>query len=314
VAIQQDLSLSAPTPSGSIAINARCMLRSEGEQCVVLVAGLPVHHYSVKDAVAEAYAMVLLVDGGYATQKEVGVAFGCSERTVRRHQDRYADRGMTALATRSGWRPGRRRVPSKRARIIEHLKTEGVSNREIARRLGVTEKAIRKQVGPSERQVQQQFLAFSNAAQSICPRAAAQPEPSTLTEQAQLSAPPLVEDAPQPVAWSSPSEPLAEESEPVAMSLDVDPTNRVSDRLLACLGLLEDAAPVFGEAKAVPSAGVLCALPVLVASGIFASAHKIYGQIGPAFYGLRTTLLTLLLMALWRVTVSKISAEELPWC
>ena len=85
------------------------------------------------------------------------------------------------------------------------------------------------------------------------------------------------------------------------MSLDVDPTNRVGDRLLACLGLLDDAAPVFGEAKAVPSAGVLCALPVLVASGIFASAHKIYGQIGPAFYGLRTTLLTLLLMALGRI-------------
>ena len=62
----------------------------------------------------------------------------------------------------SGWRPGRRRVPTKRARIIERLKTEGVSNREIARRLGVTEKAIRKQVGPSERQAQQQLLPLSN--------------------------------------------------------------------------------------------------------------------------------------------------------
>jgi len=42
------------------------MLRGEGEQCVVLLAGLPVHHYSVKDAVAETYAMVLLTDGGDA--------------------------------------------------------------------------------------------------------------------------------------------------------------------------------------------------------------------------------------------------------
>jgi prepilin-type processing-associated H-X9-DG protein len=30
-------------------------------------------------------------------------------------------------------------------------------------------------------------------------------------------------------------------------------------------------------------------------------AQKIYGSLGPAFYGLRTSLLTLLLMALWRV-------------
>ena len=70
------------------------MVRAEGEHRVVIVAGLPVHHYSVTDAMAEAYAMVVLVDGGYATQKEVAVAFGSSDRTVRRHQGRDADGGM----------------------------------------------------------------------------------------------------------------------------------------------------------------------------------------------------------------------------
>ena len=71
--------------------------------------------------------------------------------------------------------------------------------------------------------------------------------------------------------------------------------------MLACCGDLDDAAPIFADATAVPGAGVLCALPVLVASGIFRIAHKLYGEIGPAFYGLRTTLVTLLLMALWRI-------------
>jgi hypothetical protein len=42
-------------------------------------------------------------------------------------------------------------------------------------------------------------------------------------------------------------------------------------------------------------------LAVLVASGVFDCAQKIYGSLGPAFYGLRTSLLTLLLMALWRI-------------
>jgi hypothetical protein len=46
---------------------------------------------------------------------------------------------------------------------------------------------------------------------------------------------------------------------------------------------------------------VLLALPVLVASGVFECAQKIYGSLGAAFYGLRTSLLTLLLMALWRI-------------
>jgi hypothetical protein len=65
--------------------------------------------------------------------------------------------------------------------------------------------------------------------------------------------------------------------------------------------LLEDAPPLFGSATAVPRAGVLLAVPVLVVSGVFECAQKIYGSLGPAFYGLRTSLLTLLLMALWRI-------------
>ena len=306
MATQQELPLAAPVSSGPLSINARCALRSEGEHRVVVVAGLPVHHYSVHDAVAEAYAMVLLVDAGYATQREVAAAFGCSERTLRRHQERYHDGGMAALATRSGWRPGRRRVPTKRLRIIEGLQAEGISNREIARRMGVTEKAIRRQVGPSERCTQQQSLpldtentggpasAMSTATFAAEPLEQAPPSPMG-------QALPLVSPEQKTPPPASPDQAVSAEPEPVAMSLDSDPANRVWDRLLACFGLLDDAAPVFGNGKAVPGAAVLGAVPVLVASGVFRIAHKVYGEIGPAFYGLRTTLLTLLLMALWRV-------------
>ena len=299
MATQQDLPLPAPASSGTVAINVRCMVRAEDEQRVVVVAGFPMHHYSVKDAVAKAYAVVLLVDNGYATQTEVAVAFGCSERTVRRHQQRYADGGMTALATRSGWRPGRRRIPSRRVRIVERLKAEGESNREIARRLGVTERAIRKLVGPSERPPVQQLLSLDNSAE----RGSGLPAPSpaeamSSTEQRGLTPPrPEGQTAPS----GSPEQVVCEEPEPVARSLDPDPADRTWDRLLACFGLLDDAAPVFGNAQAVPGSAVLCALPVLVQSGIFRIAHNIYGEIGPAFYGLRTTLVTLLLMALWRI-------------
>ena len=299
---QQDLPLSAPVPSGTVVINARCMVRAEGEHRVVIVAGLPVHHYSVKDAVAEAYAMVVLVDGGYATQKEVAVAFGRSDRTVRRYQGRYADGGMTGLAPRSGWRPGRRRLPSKRGHLIARLKLDGVSNREIARRLGVTENAIRKQVGPTEPRLQQQSLPLASPSERPSPPAASPPAPTeTSSTPAELTPPRRGDDAPPAAPLTSHNGPVTDEPEPVAMSLDVDPSNRAWDRLLACFGYLDDAAPIFADAKAVPGAGVLCALPVLVASGIFRIAHKIYGEIGPAFYGLRTTLVTLLLMALWRI-------------
>jgi len=302
VAEQQCLPLPETVSSRTAAINARCLLCAEGEQRVVVVAGLPMHHYSEKDAVAEAYAMVLLVDGGHATQKEIAVAFRCSERTVRRHQERYADGGMTALAKRSGWRPGRRRVPSKRTRIIERLKAEGLSNRAIAKRLGVTENAIRKQVGPADRPTHQQRLPLADPPGQSDTAVPSVPEPRQLSPECAELTPPSCSDDGQTSARQAPSDGQGvEDPEAVAMSLDIDPANRIWDRLLACFGLLDDAAPIFGNAKAVPAAGVLCALPALVASGIFRSAHKIYGEIGPSFYGLRTTLLTLLLMALWRI-------------
>jgi hypothetical protein len=91
------------------------------------------------------------------------------------------------------------------------------------------------------------------------------------------------------------------DDEPLPMSLDRDASDRTLDRQLAYLGLLDDAAPLFCEGSSVPAVGVLLALPCLITSGLFETSRKLYGEIGPAFYGLRTTLLTLLLMALLRI-------------
>lgn len=168
---QMALGLPSSRRSEAIVINSRCTLRIEDEQRVVLVAGLVVHSYDAEDPVAEAYAMVMLVEAGYAQQNEVARAFGCSERTVRRHQCRYAQGGMAALSRRDGWRPGRRRIDRKRLRLVERFKAEGISNREIAKRLGVTEKAIRKLIGPLKEPVQQVlFQEETGAAKKNCSR------------------------------------------------------------------------------------------------------------------------------------------------
>jgi hypothetical protein len=92
---QQDLPLPSPAASNTVAINARCSLRIEVDQRAIVVAGLPVHHFCADDAVAEAYAMVFLVEQGFAQQTDVARAFGRSVRTVRRYQTRYQ---------RAGWR------------------------------------------------------------------------------------------------------------------------------------------------------------------------------------------------------------------
>jgi transposase len=291
---QQALALPSPAPSNTVVINARCSLRIEAGQRVIVVAGLPVHHYRAEDAVAEAYAMMFLVESGFAQQTDVARAFARSVRTVRRYQGRYAQGGMAALGREEGWRRGRRRISGKRLRSIEILKSEGMSNRTIAHRLGVSEKAIRKLVGPSKpaESTQLAFAGITTAAAGK-PPAPGVPAAESGGDAADRALPSA--DDRDPI--SAP----ADDGEPVAMSLDRDASDRTFDRQLAYLGLLDDAAPLFREGASVPGVGVLCALPCLLESGLLRISRKLYGEIGPAFYGLRTTLLTLLLMALLRI-------------
>ena len=292
---QQALPLPSPPPSNTVVINARCSLRMATDQRVIVVAGLPVHHYRAEDTAAEAYAMVFLVESGFALQTDVARAFCCSVRTVRRNQRRYAQGGMAALGHEAGWRRGRRRISAKRLRRIEQMKSQGMSNRAIAHKLGVTEKAIRKQVGPTRGGASGQL-----ALPEIRP-----PKKSAATAPPASSAGGDDDDDDDPGGKRSPSAApppaAANDDEPVPKSLDRDASNRTFDRQLAYLGLLKDAAPLFRDGSSIPGAGVLLALPCLIESGLLRISRKLYGEIGPAFYGLRTTLLTLLLMALLRI-------------
>lgn len=304
---QLALALPSAAASNTVVINARCSLRVEEDQRVIVVAGLPVHHYRADDAVAEAYAMVFLVETGFAQQTEVARAFARSERTVRRHQERYAQGGMAALAREAGWRRGRRRIRGKRLRGIEQLKNEGLSNRAIAQRLGVSERAIRKLVGPSKA-VQAEQLGLSavmSVVASESPQAAVPCARST-GEETNHEGSPLANDQAGEVDNAD------AEDEPVPMSLDRDASDRSFDRQLAYVGLLDDAAPMFRDGSQVPGVGVLLAIPALLESGLLHISRKLYGEIGPAFYGLRTSLLTLLLMALLRIGRAEHLKEQDP--
>jgi len=285
---KDDLFPEAHNPECLRVINERCLLRSQDGHRVVVVSGMVLAQYASSDYMAEAHAMVSLVEQGWANQIEIARAFACSARTVRRHQRRFEMGGLAALGHTDGYPRGRGRLAVARERLVQRLKNDGVGQREIARRIGVNEKAIRKLLRRLGWKTTP--LAPSQLALEMAPTMG--PNLSSPTNSEAL--PPVRSADPNLSAFYSPAQ-----ASPA--SHDTDPTDRCGDRLLARLGLLEDAPPLFGSAAAVPRAGVLLALPVLIASGVFECAHQIYGSLGPAFYGLRTSLLTLLLMALWRI-------------
>jgi transposase len=277
-----DLFPEVRNPEGMQVINERCRFVTRDGHRVVVVSGIPIAQYALEDRMSEAHAMVSLVDLGWADQNDVAQAFGCAARTLRRYQRRFAEGGLAALGHPNGYPRGLARLAASRQSRIQHLKAQGCSHHDIARQLSISVPAVRKTLRrlgwkltpPAQAELPLDMPRATPAASPPAPASGGNPNLSAFSAKDQ-AAPPA--------------------------SHDTDPTHRGLDRLLARLGLLEDAPPLFGSAPAVPRAGVLLAVPVLVSSGVFACAQKIYGTLGPAFYGLRTSLLTLLLMALWRI-------------
>lgn len=325
---ESDLFPDAGTPEGTVVVNDRCLVRTQDEHRVVVVSGIVLAQYAVGDHMAEAYAMVSLVEQGWADQNDVARAFRRSPRSLRRYARRVETSGLGALGRRGGYPSGRARLLPSRMRLVRRLKTHGLPNREIARRLGVTPKAIRKILArlrwraPAPEQGALPLVTLSGPSDAVLgpgpPPEEAGHAPTTpprpgdpnlsgfsLAPPPPKPAEPLPPDPPGPDGAASSADPNLSASDPVPddlpVSFDTDPPDRCVDRLLAYLGLLDDAAPLFRSGTRVPRAGVLLALPALIASDIFGIAREVYGSLGPAFYGLRTTLVALLLLALLRV-------------
>jgi Winged helix-turn helix len=297
-----------PEPSGGdvVFVNERCQLRREGTERVVLVSGFPVAHFSDEDRPAATNAMVMLVEHGWAQQVEVARAFCCDVRTVRRAQQRYDEAGLAALGRIAGYPGGRHRNRSRDRRVAE-LKASGYSNREIGRRLGCDEKAVRKRLrrlgwkGSEAEQISLPLVSMDAPGADPNVSGSQQLSVETPTERHLSGADLNMSGSTSAPAFSD-----------LPFTMDDDPANRRWDRLLAYLGLIDDAAPMFRDAQAVPHAGVLLALPALLATGVLDTAREVWGSIGPAFYGLRTSIVTMLLMALLRIKRPEALKEHSP--
>lgn len=291
----------------SIVINERCQILVSGQDRIVMVLGVATTHFRADDRTGEAYAMQSLVSLGHARQGEVARAFGYSERSVRRHQRRFEQGGLAALGRPSGYPVGRARLPASRVADVERLKAEGYSNRRIAARLGVDEKAIRKllkRLGWRGERAQQPRLpgleedADPNLSMEAGGGRLQTPAGASSASRSQVRPP--AGPADRNLSEGRPG--LPEEAQGAFLfSQDTDPHHRVVDRMLAYQGLISDALPLFASETSIAGAGVLLALPVIHASGVLECAEEVYGSLGPAFHGLRTTILTFLIMSLLRI-------------
>ena len=77
--------------------------------------------------------------------------------------------------------------------------------------------------------------------------------------------------------------------------------DRSLDRILAAKGLMQDAPPLFCNCEHVECVGGFMVLAMLSQDAVLTTALRVYKSLCPAFYGLRTMIVTWVLMALLRI-------------
>src|SRR5712692_6561320 len=131
---QRDLFPKSSGDAQAVVINDRCLMRTQYGHRLVIVAGIVLAQYPVGDHLAEAHAMVSLVEQGWADQNDVARAFARSPRTLRRYERRVETGGLVALGRPRGYPSGRARLNASRLRLVARLKADGLSNRAVAHR------------------------------------------------------------------------------------------------------------------------------------------------------------------------------------
>lgn len=267
---------------------------NDGYRIVYQGWGTPLYRISIDDEVEVRFVAVSLRLGGFARQYEIAKAFRHSVESQRRWEHLYQKAGIEGLHNKKSPGPAFK-ITNTQEQCIRKWFKEGLSNAEMARRLEVTEKTIRRSLKRLGLQRKRKVsltssLPFPNAEENQ--QAGDSDLESAKAEQEVVEELVIEKDT---TAIPSTEPPKTERS------WFPDPTDRSLDRILAALGRLDDAAPIFGDADHLPRAGVFLAVPLLVRSGILDVFQRIYHTIGPAFYGLRTTVVCLLFLALLRI-------------
>ena len=307
LSVQAQLPLEYPPDDERVFLNPSVWFADHDGYRVVFRYHEPLYRVALDDVVHLRLVAVSLRQSQVATQEEIAAAFGHSLPTQQRWERKYQQEGLKGLQSKrqTGRKPT---LNGSQLAMVRQWFARGFSNREMAKRLGVGECTVRrtlKRLGlerPSS--PKPPLLPILEEHNHECTDAP--PENPTSCEvgepcQIEAIAPRADETKEQAVVEELSLTEEAISTIPVGFSIDQDPYDRVCDRAFARLGMLDDALPMFADAEVLPRAGVLLAVPLLVRHGLLQAFAKVYGSLHPSFYGLRTIVVTLFLLALLRI-------------
>ena len=258
-------------PDGATGISDRISVAQENQQWTYFCGIAPVFRHAQDDRRSFCMFTAQLICQGACRQIDIIRAFGVSANSVRRSVDKYEQEGISGF-----FQPRKARGPTVMTDEVitqtQQLLSQGCSRGEVADQLAVRYDTLRKAI---------------NQGRLHEPSATADVSPSTTTasDKSQRS----VTDA--------------------TAEMGVTCT-RPDERVLAAMEMLQGASTRFENCRDVSFSGVLCALPTLIANGLFEHLQKSFRSLG-GYYTTLQVITLLAYMALCRIkTVEQLQYES----
>lgn len=267
-------------PEGAEVVSPDLAVVQERGKFVLLNASGVIYSCKRDDELSVRVGSALAIHLGLAPVTVLAKVCGLHRATLHRDHAKLAAGGVEALRPNKRGPKGPHKLTPEVLADAQTRLDAGESLRAVGSHVGVTEFAVRHAIKKA-------LLTRSRTA------ATAPLPPSTA------------------VAAESPTQPTqrAEEDQSCETGVAV---KRTLDRALAAMGKIEQAAPAFAPAEAVPGAGVLLALPALLEQGLLEVGTEVYTALRNGFFGLHSVLLTFAFMALLRIKTPEQLTERAP--
>lgn len=339
--VQTDFARELGLPSGATVVNSRVWFQDRLDLRAVFVEQTPFYTYSTLDTVEHRFCAAQLVEADLASFKEVCQAFDISPRTLSRVRRQLRTEGIAGLVPGTRGPKTRRADTHAAIPVIVHLYQSGQSVSQIASQVGLSISTIRRVLKDQGIELrgravsgQRSFLAEASVDEHTETR---EQKPQDRTPAAESPSPTLVsasdpmsEETPLPDESCVAIETAADMVLPTVSGMDEESSDELTakqissgdgiretdphpveatsipyasplDQFCAMFGLIEEAPVEFRSASRVPHAGVLLGLALLEDTHLLSEARAVYGGLKRGWYGLRSLLWTLVVMALLRI-------------
>lgn len=274
-------------PPDAVLINRRAWFRDLDGIRAVFVDQTPFYCYSLDDQILHRFCAIQLVEAGVAKVKDVCRTFELHLRNFSRSRSKFRQLGIAGLFPKKSG-PKSIRTPTLAAGIVQ-LYRKGKSSYDVATQLGISGSTVRRIL--KEQGVPLRSPLDNHQSLPLTDDDGELRQPSVQKVEAQAIEPQVIE--PQAI------EPQV--TEPQAIEATSIPYASPLDRACTALGLIEEAPVEFQSADGVPCAGALLGLALLEETHLLEEARAVYGRLKNGWYGLRSLVWTLVVMALVRI-------------